>query len=330
MDTAFMWYCLYTQRNSDVNKYQTPLKWRFGYMSSSGLELFYWHRSEGGYEWQDAKALPELQGLSDEDREETRFLIRKPMETPLHWRYNPLVKYPTLYREFAALEPTEAAYAAFANAYGDLGVGLLIERSGPMVEYDPFHRWRTAHRMMRPVVDVLTAIQDRSTVALRQWFTVVNNGARYERREADGSGSVGWVTIADQHREFIWKWAMEADSDDAALTRIAQGWAQDQINSAMGNSDSGTLTSARVIFEIDRKRMALHISPDSLLAALWLQCARILTLNPTFKSCEHCRTWFELSPETRRKQSKYCSSRCKVAAYRARKADGVATSPAAS
>ncbi len=118
---------------------------------------------------------------------------------------------------------------------------------------------------------------------------------------------------------------MKAASDDEAVVRVAQGWAQEKINKAMGDDEKATITSARIIFENDSgrdsDRMGLHITPRSLIGAMWLQCARILTLNPRFKSCEHCGKWFEISAEGRRGQSKYCSSRCKVAAYRSRKAE---------
>jgi hypothetical protein len=59
--------------------------------------------------------------------------------------------------------------------------------------------------------------------------------------------------------------------------------------------------------------------PQTLLAAIWFQCARVLTDRPKFKQCEHCGKWFELSPDAHRRQSKYCDERCKVAAYRVRK-----------
>jgi hypothetical protein len=66
--------------------------------------------------------------------------------------------------------------------------------------------------------------------------------------------------------------------------------------------------------------MTLRIVPETLIGAMWFQCARALTLNPSFRACRNCGKWFELSPDTRRKQSIYCSDRCKVAAYRAKKA----------
>ena len=292
---------------------------------ASGLELFYWHRPEDGYEWQDAKPVEELQNLSFVDSKETRFLIPRPMNTPRHMRYNPLVKHPTLYREFAALEPTEDAFTRFANAYGDLGVGVFIQRSGPFMGYDPLCRWRDAHLSMRPLVDVLNAIQVRDLTTLRQWFSIVDGGAKYQRTD-EYVNRWAWIAIPNEHKEYLWEWAMRADSDDDALVRIAQGWTQNEINSAMSASEKGTLTSTRVIFDHDRESMTLHVTPRTLLGALWFQCARVLTLNPTFRSCEHCGKWFELSAESRRKHSKYCSGRCKVAAYRARKASSAESS----
>ena len=285
------------------------------------LELFYWHRPEGGYEWQDYRAVGAQ--LSGEDSDETRFLVPKPMTPPRHWRYNPLISNPTLYREFAALEPTEEAFAYFASSYGDLGVGVFVVPDGGtgdnLMRYDPFNRWMTAHSAMSPVVDVLNAIQDHNAAALRKWFTIGHFGAMYERKD-ERRHEQSWVSIPNQHQEYLWRWAMEARSDDEALIRIAQGWAQDKINDAMGDNKKGTLTSVRILLEHERGRMGLHVTPHSLVGALWLQCARVLTLNPTFKSCEHCGKWFEMSADTRRKQSKYCSNRCKVAAYRVRRA----------
>ena len=113
---------------------------------SNDIELFVWSRSGGGYTWQDRRIFaPDNQtGLSAEDRAETRFLVPNPMEVPHHWRYPPLRKNPTLYKEFASLEPTEEAYASFADQYGDLGLGVLIDASThPDIEgtfgatYDP-------------------------------------------------------------------------------------------------------------------------------------------------------------------------------------------------
>jgi hypothetical protein len=288
----------------------------------AGLELFYWHRAEGGYEWQDAKALNVNKDLPEDVAEETRFLVPKPMETPRHWRYNPLVTYPALFREFAALERKEDAFAAFASKYGELGVGVWIERSGPLSIYDPYFRWAKAHRKMKPVSEVLDAIQRRDVDTLRHWFSFASGergGVQYQRKSGDHIEALAWVTIAGQLRDYLWKWITEAPTDDEALIRAAQGWAQMEINEAIRNENGEATSSiASVVFDIDKGAMTLHVTPRSLLGAMWLQCARALTSNPTFRQCEHCGKWFEVSPDARRKNSKYCEGRCKVAAYRSR------------
>jgi hypothetical protein len=105
------------------------------------------------------------------------------------------------------------------------------------------------------------------------------------------------------------------------LRRFATGWAQEKVNRAMEGErgTDETLTVVRLLFNTDEKRMALHLAPRTLLAAMWFQCARVLALNPTFKQCEHCGEWFERSADGKRRQAKYCSDRCRVARYRARK-----------
>jgi hypothetical protein len=89
-------------------------------------------------------------------------------------------------------------------------------------------------------------------------------------------------------------------------------------------SGEDVVVPARILLNHDRGDFTLHMVPNSLIGAMWLQCARVLTVNPTFKQCDYCQKWFELSPDARRRQSKYCSDRCKVAAYRRRRAGDMA------
>jgi hypothetical protein len=60
----------------------------------------------------------------------------------------------------------------------------------------------------------------------------------------------------------------------------------------------------------------------SALGAMWFQCARVLTENYTFRQCENCGKWYEVSADARKKRSKYCSDRCRVAGNRAKVAGG--------
>jgi len=295
-----------------------------------GLELFYWQRPENGYEWVNGSPLGP-QRTTELDHHETRYLAVKESETQRYFRYNPLVSEPLLFRQFAHTEPTEAGFLAFANRFGELGVGIMIIRDdaitvdqsgkqvsrGGLVRHDPLYQWRAARNKMREIVDVLDAIQARDAGTLRQWFTIRQNGILYERRDASVE-HFAWVAIAAEVREYLWKWATAAKSEDEALLRAAQGWAQHEINEAVSGGRAQTPSTVRILFDADAEKMVLRVCPSNLLAAMWLQCARVLTLNPTFKACEHCGKWFELSAEQRRRRSKYCSGRCKVAHYRAK------------
>jgi hypothetical protein len=303
------------------------------------LEQFAWGRPIDGYTWENAVAAdfrvfgPAASASANRDSAETRFL---------RWRdagsgaetLTPLSDHPTLFREFACLEPTEAAFLEFANQHGWLGVSCFLKESREggksfVVNLDstrgqgePLWRWTEAHEQMQKVNDVLSAIQSKDLARLGEWFRVENDAVRFEREWPSGAAEYEWVcgTKSPALRTLLWQWGNQAPNDGERLLRFASVWAQKRINEAMHSGDRGTSSSVRVLMNHIKDGMMLHIVPDSLLAAMWLQCARVLTDNPTFKACERCGKWFELSPVTRRKQSKYCSGSCKVAAHRARTA----------
>lgn len=298
------------------------------------VELFRWQYPEGGFEWIEGKAAG-FQPAKRLDAAETRFLSEKPMQESAYFHYNPLAE-PLLFRKFADTEPTEEGFLKFADAYGDLGVGIVITketkvdgskvvRTGDLHRYDPLYRWHSAHSSMRAIVDVLTAIQTRDVATLRTWFRIVDGAAQHTRSEGAVTVAWSWVTIAEKHRKYLWDWATAAKNDDEAILRIAQGWAQYEINQAVSGAGAETTSTVRIVFDVEAQKMVMRVCPTSLLAAMWLQCARVLTLNPTFKACGYCKKWFEQSPDGKRRQAIYCGDRCKVAAYRAKKAVGLAT-----
>jgi hypothetical protein len=76
--------------------------------------------------------------------------------------------------------------------------------------------------------------------------------------------------------------------------------------------------SLRLLIGSEADLLKLSLVPHNLQAAMWFQCVRVLG-ERIIRACEQCRTRFEVSPDSRRKQSKYCSDRCKVRAWRGRK-----------
>jgi len=301
---------------------------------NQGLEHFAWARPLDGYVWEDAVALDEraFQSASSvRNRSETRFL---------RWRdassqavsLAPLQDHPTLFLQFAHLEPTEATFLEFANQYGWLGVPIFLEnetnrgRKTRVVNYadlrdqgEPLWRWREAHRQLWRVCPVLEAILDKDIPTLKQWFHVLPDAVRYERDGVYGLECEFICSSNPLFKPWLWKWGNKGGTQAEKLLRFASAWAQKQVNEAMTGNEDGTMTSVRVLIDGDKAGMMLHIVPDTLLAAMWLQCARVLTENPTFKACDNCGKWFEVSADARRRGTMYCDARCKVAAYRIKK-----------
>ena len=289
------------------------------------IEQFVWHCAENGYRWMEMEPVPNrwVSGEPVDVPEDKRFLVEVPMKPPRYLRFNPFKAYPLLYREFGHLERSEHAFAAFASTYGPLGASnVSVVQDGTLIQADPLSAWFESRYKIREVVDVLDAIQAEDTNLLGTWFRFEKDRIKYERRD-EMFTSFGVIAGAGFGREWLVEWAGEPQSQRESLVRAARGWAQTRINSALSGSGPGqnryASTTARVLFNLERRDLSLHFVPSNLLAAMWLQCARVLVENPQFRSCDHCGKWFELSPESRRKHAKYCSDKCKVAAYRKRK-----------
>ena len=61
----------------------------------------------------------------------------------------------------------------------------------------------------------------------------------------------------------------------------------------------------------DTNRPALHIVPNNLFMAMWLQAGQIVSSNHNLRRCAWCPTWFVFGVGTgRRKSAHYCSDRC--------------------
>src|SRR5207249_11188065 len=77
--------------------------------------------------------------------------------------------------------------------------------------------------------------------------------------------------------------------------------------------------SPRLLWELKRNSLGLHLVPSSLHRAMWLQFAQAIGGNKSFRRCLECGKWFEVSPKTTRSDREYCSDQCRSKAYRDRK-----------
>jgi len=298
---------------------------------SVNFDYFKWNAPVDGFVWEKASILRDsffsTESRDTRDQKEEDFLVVASDKGLAKPPMLPLVQYPTLFRTFAGLERSKAAYRDFANKYGWLGIGQLLEGRNPInaprSTGEPLWRWRDEHRRLSRVSDALAAIQAKDYKTLREWITVTKEGARLEHQRV----GYGWLTVAGGDktlRPWIWEWAQKAGSERERLLRIAHGWMQHEINDAMSapRHERSAMVSARILLNHERDAMALHLVPDSLLGAMWYQCARVLTADPTFRQCTHCKQWIELSRDQRRQGTMYCGTNCKVAAWRSRQKRG--------
>ncbi|MFN8058130.1 MAG: hypothetical protein U0Q12_03135 [Vicinamibacterales bacterium] len=284
------------------------------------LEYFEQVRSQAGYRWVTAVPLGDGSGPGGA----LRCLVEVTNDLRRHRVRHVLRDVPTLFREFAAIPATEESFGQFANEYGLLGVDEFLEGQEPFARGEPFHRWVEEQRGLVPVVDVLVALERGDVEQLRRWFSIESTdgspiGVKYQRIDVWGK-QFDTVATAKGHRPSAWAYIMAAPDDKTSFMRMATCWLQNEINERLSRGHPLPYVGARVFFNPDDARYVLHVVPRNLIGAMWYQCARSLTENSVFRSCAHCGTWFELSPVARRRNTLYCSPRCRVAAFRARRA----------
>ena len=87
----------------------------------------------------------------------------------------------------------------------------------------------------------------------------------------------------------------------------------------VANEELNTHTSARVLMDEETGRQGLYVNPKNLLGAMWVQFAEAIDKRRLNKRCAICKEWIAITPGTSRSSREFCSSRCRVNAYRERK-----------
>jgi hypothetical protein len=278
------------------------------------LEQFRWECFLGGYEWQSVGASVPFVEAADTRSERVLTKCATPEMTRV---YCPLIEYATLFREFAALTPSEASFVAFANAFGHLGVAPGATAAvGSRIVAEPLSRWVAEWTTLRNVVHVLDAVQAHDHARLVDCLIIGDTSAALDLRIDGALQKATPIADASHLRPWLWRHATRADTSTERLARLARGWLQTAITTAIG---SPGMVSAQVLFNDAAEQHELQVVPESLMGAIWLQCARVLTLNLSFRPCRHCGKALEVSPEARRPNARYCHDGCKVAAFRERK-----------
>ena len=287
-----------------------------------------------GFQWVEAR--PIIRGLRVRKRPDL-FLVRASglwMEHRQGRVYDPMREETGLFRNFAELESSPDAILAFANRYGELGEGdwglpldfrrarikappdtsldeVRMQRTMPEsilpvlkqleadggVVGDPLSTWRSEIREMADCVELLELIEEKDRAAIAARFRTTGTSARYL-----GPTSQGPI-IVQTPRQF----------NGAATLSAALSVLHTRIKQRLTRRLTPRL-------KIDEKsgKSVLSFSPERLRDVLWLQLAEAMCYERRYRQCEVCAKWFEVAPDVARTSRMYCSTACKLKAYRRR------------
>lgn len=270
--------------------------------------FFIWNVLPGGYRWTDAETV--------EGEKPGRYLVESWDIPEGSKRYQPLRLYPALFRTFADITPEEDDILLFANEYGRLtapGEMLIVPserspREGTLDAGEPLSLWVSEIADMNQALTLWDMAQDRDVTGLSDFIHWSGNSVHYD----SGPGlerTTRTVAHLDEEPRLIGI-LLHGDLVTPALFQV-----QHVVNQHL----EGRL-SPKVLWDTDYTHLNLHFMPESLIGALWLQFAQAIDGNKTYRRCDECRAWFELSPEVARTTKRFCSNACRVKAYRERKA----------
>jgi hypothetical protein len=286
----------------------------------STLFDFTWSVDEEGYSWGELPA--GLAGSSDPAR---YHCVLKPAEVSVRVRqYQPLHDFTGLFRTFAAIlpGPEGEGIIAFANRFGPLGsppMGFRLTAPGMDLPQTPdtwdlVGIWLLAIDEMNELVSLWDLVQkgDRSALSqLIQWQgrnqiyyhtwpnTILGEGGKY--------GDQHLIFSPEHHGQ----WLRQFTPGDVLMPALV--YVQRRVNYWIEAA-----ASPKLRWDATKARTELVFIPGSLLGALWLQFARAIEGNRSYRQCKECGQWFEVSPETARTSRLFCSGPCRSKAYRGR------------
>jgi hypothetical protein len=298
---------------------------------------FAWHVPTGEFQWLDAEwSVETVSPLPASGR----FLVAHPTS----WRRSqPLTDEPALFRRFADLAPTEASLLVFANRYGGLGVTQPIRLAdGRPGHGESFDRWQQELREFKAVLRVWDAFTGQASKdcadgmhlgtgpldereAFDRW---IRGRPSHAPREACAEMPVVGGPSVPATEEFLLSWSTGesgrrcGDPTTRDVPTDPVGWLAVAYVSERVNVRLRDHTSMRLL---PRERepgglpLGLSVVPVNLLGAMWLQCARAIAGDGRYQRCPQCHEWFKVPPKALRENTTYCSPRCRVAAFRARR-----------
>ena len=226
-------------------------------------------------------------------------------------RYKPLEKDAGLFRTFADTEPTSDGVEQFASSYGFLGLTRYKVR--PDEPYatpqdddavgEHLDDWQLEIRWMRTAIELARAASSNSTREIQRILRI--------------DGTAATLTDRDGTKLSLKLQTELPDDPVVASKQVLAKMASERLK--------GSMQTSLVAHE---SAISARSRPTSLIAALWLQFALKIDDPNSYRKCDQCRRWFELTPSVNRKDRQYCSNACRTKAYRERKKRHQLMSPA--
>jgi hypothetical protein len=268
---------------------------------------------------------------------EVRTLVY-PLSVPDTRWYNPLRAEPPLFMTFAKTPATERGIVEFANRYGGLGVGVgeqvipcLPEEEYSAPKPHAVRHGRIISRIPTERFELWTKQIEAMRIAVWLWELVRRDDkkelARHIRWRRLSTGRQQAVCSCTepatdggrpQHRSV--RLAAFTDQDNPhgfstrELSRPVWVFIGEQINEHLRGEVSPHLDWAPA-----EGLSRFSFAPTSLAGSLWLQFAMAVAGSADLRSCKECGSIFEVSLMASRADKQFCSTGCRVKAYRDRK-----------
>jgi hypothetical protein len=209
-----------------------------------------------------------------------------------------------VFRNFAYLQPEPEAVHAFATKQGAL-TRMTIGREHP---YTVLVKGPGGEMLPAELVSLWQLHIGKMRLAVELWDALSSeNGPKLRKL-------IGWEGKR-------WKMSMGSYFEDQSVdyepgnNLRAAGEALRQIV----DEELREYVTARLLFlDKSRNSFALHLVPDSLLGAMYLQLAQDTSNGTRFRRCLECGKWFAIRPPTSRATKQFCEEKCRVRAHRRR------------
>lgn len=246
--------------------------------------VFRWTVSEGGYEW--------AKGKDGKLR-----LYPQVVPGARIARYTPE---PGLYREFAAVRPSQEGIRQFAEKYGDLFDQwdlMYTPASGGLVGGTSLERWKAKIRDMQCLVEVWDQIQEKRLSDLEKIIVRTEHAICYEL----GGGSCVLARTGEPTR-----------FDPRDTVSFAMCALQREVNRRVSDTETPCLVVPRLTWTPDaRPHPRLIFQPSNLLAEMWMRFAQNIAGEFGLRQCAVCSNYFQIGAGGKRSSTLTCSDKCR-------------------